>query len=181
MTSHWTALNQIEAPILEFIAAQRIPEVTQFVRGYTALGSLAVALAIFGVIASYGILRKREELADYGAKGLFGSLFLGGVVAVLKLGFARPLPEASIHDWAIGFGFPSGHTASAFFVATYLGYRYKRLQPVLIIYAVLVGLSRLYTGAHYPTDVLAGAILGILFAEEIREAKIIKWVRAILE
>ena len=59
------------------------------------------------------------------------------------------------------YGFPSGHTAGAFLLATLIGHVY----PVLLIpgYAIglIVGLSRVYNGVHYPGDILVGSALGI--------------------
>ena len=60
--------------------------------------------------------------------------------------------------------FPSGHTCAAFAAglswARALPWRWGRIAAVVL--AVLMGLSRLYVGVHYPTDVLAGAALGTL-------------------
>jgi len=64
---------------------------------------------------------------------------------------------------AIGQSFPSGHTSQAFFTATLLApYFHAGGWMIFLLYgmALLVGLTRMYVGAHYPRDVLAGAILG---------------------
>ena len=60
------------------------------------------------------------------------------------------------------FSFPSGHTSASFAVASALFFRKERLWIPAGILAVLVAFSRLYLYVHYPSDVLAGALIGIL-------------------
>jgi undecaprenyl-diphosphatase len=59
------------------------------------------------------------------------------------------------------YSFPSGHSATAFACATVLAAFAPRLRVPLFALAILIALSRLYNGDHYPTDVVAGALLGV--------------------
>jgi undecaprenyl-diphosphatase len=59
------------------------------------------------------------------------------------------------------FSFPSGHTAAAFLIATLIGYSFPVLWAPAFIWALLVGVSRIYLGVHYPSDILAGLFIGV--------------------
>ena len=62
------------------------------------------------------------------------------------------------------FSFPSGHTIASFEAATVILLNSKKLGIPAMILAVLIAFSRLYLYVHYPTDVIASIVLGVLFA-----------------
>ena len=76
-------------------------------------------------------------------------------------GRARP-PVHRLGAAVSSSSFPSGHAATSFACATVLGSFAPRLRPAFFALAVLIALSRLYNGDHYPLDVLAGAAVGTL-------------------
>jgi len=111
------------------------------------------------------VLRRRRDAA-------FATVALGGGLLLnkaLKLAFARPRP---VLDWPVGavpasFAFPSGHamaTATLATTLTLLAWPSRRRWPVVAIawgFALLVGVSRVQLGAHYPSDVIAGWAMGV--------------------
>ena len=63
------------------------------------------------------------------------------------------------------YSFPSGHTSASFAAATAIYAIDRRWGAAAYVLAALIGFSRLYLGVHFPTDVLAGAVVGILAAK----------------
>jgi len=59
------------------------------------------------------------------------------------------------------YSFPSGHTTASFSIATTIALNIPRLTIIVFTLAMIVGISRIYLGVHYPTDVVAGILLGI--------------------
>jgi undecaprenyl-diphosphatase len=83
-------------------------------------------------------------------------------------GRARPyeaLPAADpLLRADVGHSLPSGHAATAFAGAVFLGYLFRRFAVPLLVLAALVAFARVYVGVHYPLDVLLGALVGSLVA-----------------
>jgi len=130
--------------------------------GFTQIGSSLGALAI-GLILFFA----SDRLVTY--EFILGSLTLWLVVELVKALVRRSRPSFRVTRArivglrAIGRSFPSGHTSQAFFTATLIApYFHASIWVVFLLYAtaLLVGITRMYVGAHYPRDVLAGAILG---------------------
>jgi undecaprenyl-diphosphatase len=97
------------------------------------------------------------------ALGFFAADGLGGF---LKHIIERPRPCQVIPDARLvvtclhSFSFPSGHSMTSFAAASLIGYYFRKAAVPAFIIAVLVAVSRVYVGVHYPSDVLGGAVLG---------------------
>ena len=92
------------------------------------------------------------------------------IYVVLKKMFKRPRPcdlytNLTSHITPSDkFSLPSGHTAAAWLMACIISHFYPTFAVVAYVWASLIGISRILLGVHYPTDVLAGAILGVTIA-----------------
>jgi membrane-associated phospholipid phosphatase len=125
--------------------------------------SLAAPILIFGT----GLIEKDQELKQEGL--LIGASFLVTTIFATTLKHAvnraRPFETyPDIQKMAAGgsSSFPSGHTSDAFSTATSLSLAFPKWYVIApsYIYASAVGYSRMHLGVHYPSDVLAGALVG---------------------
>jgi membrane-associated phospholipid phosphatase len=100
---------------------------------------------------------------------VLGTLTLWLAVMLVKVLVRRSRPFILLTQARIvgyreqGRSFPSGHTSQAFFIATLLAQHFHaNIFGAILLYAaaLLVAVTRMYVGAHYPRDVLAGSILG---------------------
>ena len=86
---------------------------------------------------------------------------------LLKRGLKRNRPADALPGFesfivpADQFSFPSGHTSGAFLAATATGWIFPALLVPLYLWAALVGTSRVFLGVHFPSDIAAGALMGI--------------------
>lgn len=138
------------------------------VRDVTALGGHTLVIAIGLIVAGYLAVIGRWPRSLLIGATIAGAILLG---ALLKLGAARPRPEVVAHLVDVySLSFPSSHALLAAVVyptvgALLAGTQTSRpvrvfVMTVAIATTVLVGLTRLYLGVHWPTDVVAGWLIG---------------------
>ena len=120
------------------------------------------------------------------------TLLAHGLAALLANGLkhliGRPRPKfAHSGDWDFapslvsGFdSFPSGHAAASFAVATVLAKRFPVFAPLCIGVAAFVMLSRVLRGSHFPTDVVGGAVVGVL-SGVLAAAPLKEWRTSLLD
>jgi undecaprenyl-diphosphatase len=143
----------------------------ELARDVTALGSFGVLMFIIAASVVFLFIagQKSDAFVMMAATG-------GGIAAtsLLKIFFARTRPE-TVHDiYVSSFSFPSGHTMMSAVTYLTLGALFARelkrpmLKAYVMVLAVgvtlLVGISRIYLGVHWPSDVVAGWALGAAWA-----------------
>ena len=139
-------------------------------RDVTAFGSSVVVALLTAAVVGYLWLQRK-----YGALGFVVVVTAGGGLLshLLKALFARERPNPVPCLWVSSPSFPSGHAILAAVVYLTLGILLARLEPrpllkayflgVMMALTFLVGVSRVYLGVHYPTDVLAGWTVGLVW------------------
>ena len=118
------------------------------------------------VLALSAIMVTGYSRESYGLKLTLTLIISGIITQVVKRTVNRLRPfliMKDLHIKKIGiddFSFPSGHTTAAFSSAVMTLLFYPHLTAPCLILALLAGLSRIYLGVHFPTDVVAGAFIG---------------------
>jgi undecaprenyl-diphosphatase len=119
----------------------------KFKESFLLLFLTQIVPGIFDIIIKRAVNRPRPVVALH-------HLIKAGSVHINLLG--RRLTEHS---------FPSGHAVTAFSLCAALSYMFPKHKKIFYILAFTVAFSRVYDGEHYPLDVIAGGILGYLFAK----------------
>ena len=118
----------------------------------------------------------RNRGAILGRDLIVGFLVSGAAVQILKRLAGRARPRITDHVMFIGptlqidyDSFPSGHTTSAFCLAYLASYHFPRHRPFFFTLAALIGIDRIYGMSHFPADVLAGALLGLIIGRVLTD------------
>jgi undecaprenyl-diphosphatase len=141
------------------------PQLTKVMQAVTFVGSIGFLFVLFLAITTFWIVLKKYRSAVWLGIASGGSVILD---VSLKLSFHRPRPMPFVGKTPWSYSFPSGHSLSSFcfygvlaaLICTRIPSRAWR-TVIWLVTATLVlaiGISRVYLGVHYPTDVLAGYI-----------------------
>ena len=158
----------IDKIVYDFICDNFMSErMTNIVKILTSLGS-ALVVIILTIVLFMAIKNKRIDVSI-----VINLIVITILNNLLKIIFLRPRPNVNNLILESGYSFPSGHssTSMAFYgYLIYLIYKYvnnKKIKISLIIFLSLVivaiGLSRIYLGVHYASDVLGGFLLAIVY------------------
>ncbi|MGO8966949.1 phosphatase PAP2 family protein [Mycobacterium sp.] len=164
----------VDRPIVAWFAAHREPVLTTLMRTLSTVGSPVSAVAVAVTVCAAAAWRSRSWLpVATVAIGLAGFAL---AVTVVKLEVARQRPPLPYAVMAVdGYSFPSGHalgvTIAALISAWVLDHWLIRswngriaVWTTAIVIIGGVGFSRVYLGVHYPSDVIAGWLLGAIWA-----------------
>ena len=164
-----TAINTFDHSILYWIQESlRTEALSPAVKFITHLGDAGLFWILLALALTF--FRKTRRV---GVTCII-SMIIGLVITnlVIKNWAARIRPYDFFNDLSIiierqkDFSFPSGHTSNSFACAWVIFRMAKKRYGVpALLLAILISLSRLYVGVHYPTDVAAGVVIGIVSAE----------------
>lgn len=159
-------LRSLEYGLLQLIQQMHNDILDKIMIFITSLGDkgmvwivLALVLLLFKKTRRCGV----AVLVALAFQLLLGNILLKNIFARLRPFYDYPTVKLLI-DKPGGFSFPSGHTFSSFAAATAVLLYNKKMGIPAIVLAALVAFSRLYLFVHYPTDILAGILFGILAA-----------------
>lgn len=155
----------MELRFLDFLQTIHTPLLDKILAFITSLGNAGIIWIVLAVVLL--ILPKTRKTGIIVAAALLMDLILCNLILKNLVARVRPYDVNTAiailikkpHD----FSFPSGHTAASFAAMTALFLaKMKKAWIAALVLAVLIAFSRLYFYVHYPTDVLGGAVVGIL-------------------
>ena len=159
----------METAILLALQSVRVPGITELMALFSALGNMGFIWIVIGLICLFFSEKRQTGIC------IFLTIAIVYIVAELILDpmVARVRPcDAGIGVNAVvgvshsGYSFPSGHTTISFAVAMVICMmsESRKSKFAAVFLAIIIAFSRLYLGVHYPTDVLAGMVIGIVIA-----------------
>lgn len=149
------SLGSLRSPVMDWVMA--------FFSNINNHGYLCIALAIVLIIFRRTRRVGLQVLMSIALAYLLANLIIKNIVA-------RPRPYQMYADIIPLVGkphdtsFPSGHSVSAFAAATAIFLNHKKIGIAALVIAALISFSRLYNQVHFPTDVIAGMLIGIIMA-----------------
>lgn len=160
------SIRHFDRTIISTVQGLEAPWLTLIMKAFTWIGSAYVVapVTLIGFLVLYFKLNRRPQAL------LLTVVIVGTVVlnSLLKIYFQRERPEIHRILDANGFSFPSGHTMMAFSLYSILGYIiWKSVKTrsgcfIIVLVAslmtILIGVSRIYLGVHFPSDIVGGLL-----------------------
>ncbi len=161
----------LDASVQAWVARHQVPSIAQFMERVSGWGDWPqhVVLALIGAAIAYALGSRRWIMIC--AAMVLACALAGVTNRAIKIATGRARPtvteDAGWHGPRFGSkynSFPSGHTAATTAFFGTLVFARRRIGLVLLPIPVLIALSRLYLNAHHLSDVVGGALLGVLCA-----------------
>lgn len=158
-------ITQIDFGILEAIQKITNPVLDVFFTFVTHLGDGGMLWIVTAIILFF--FKKTRKCSLMMMLALILGAFIGNITLKPLIARARPFIQNAdmaaklLIDAPHGFSFPSGHTLSSFAGAFSIFLYNKKYGVVALVVAALIAFSRLYLYVHFPTDIIAGTVLGI--------------------
>ncbi|MFD2518646.1 phosphatase PAP2 family protein [Salinimicrobium flavum] len=165
------ALNKFDDRITEFITSFRTPELNNFFQFVTDLGDVYAYLIATTIAAAFFFFKLRNKRFIF---QLLAVIIISGLANIaLKRAFDRARPDLEHLVVVKTLSYPSGHAMSAMAFYGFLIYlvfhikmhKLLRLFLVTLFSALIffIGISRIYLGVHFPSDVVGGFIAGLIW------------------
>lgn len=163
-------IQNMDIYILDFIhkniANNFLDKIMIFITSIGNLGLIWIGISLLLLIS-----KRYRKVGVLCIASLFLSSLIGEVLLKNLVQRGRPFTAVEGINLLIkapkSFSFPSGHTASSFAVATVVGRKIEKFKLPIYILAIAIAFSRLYLYVHYPSDVLVGALIGVISAKII--------------
>lgn len=163
-------VSRLDRPVLDWVAGWRTPWLNQAVTAFTDLGSTRVMVPMMLAVAGLLWWRwRRPTPAILMAVAAAGSVLMT-VVGKDLVGRVRPPLALAVPPYETSPSFPSGHTLNSWVLWILIGYLIATRLPtrrgaviasiIAVLLATAMGMSRVYLGHHWPTDVLVAWALG---------------------
>lgn len=161
-------LTQFDTGIRMWVNNYHTPLANAFWQQYTSLFNAQATFAWSCGVSLLAFLTRDWHLGLQIAISIFGGIMFNHLIKILV---RRPRPFTNVLMHYSGFSFPSGHSLTAVLVfgsimiitsrwIHHQGWQYL-IDGILIVLILMIGFSRVFVGAHYPSDVLAGWSLGV--------------------
>lgn len=172
LASEAELIGTIDKVVLDFLVRHRDHSVNTSAIDITAMGSSVVLATLTLLLCAYFFFTRQFHLVSH---LLLSAVGAAGLTQLLKFYFERSRPDVSLRLVDVqGFSYPSGHSLAS--AAIYFTIGVVVCKPIRKTFArmmlgglflgliALIGVSRIYLGVHYFSDVLAGILIGIAWA-----------------
>lgn len=166
--------NQFDATVRGAVHNHATPLLTSIMQDFSFLGSVTWVLIFCLLVVGACFYFKRPRIAAFLAITMTG---VSALDYVLKLSFHRPRPVAFFGVAPSSYSFPSGHALGSLclygILASVLSDRMRSRKQKLFVWlaaaflVAMIGLSRIYLGVHYPSDVIAGYLAGAVWVTAV--------------